>query len=201
MMRRRDRDGRDVRENGSAEMSRRVVRFTQRHSRQSQTLGLPKMPKTENQTRSSSDAPMGSVTLARAIRMRAPLAPTLGTRERFAFVCVCVCVCVAIHTSRAVTYLGPVANRRVEGTRLLRIRHVHHHRDVISLEQNPTDGFPRALLLVHLLRVFQHEVHVLVETLGIETRWEWNWLSRLATMVKSKCKRESHGCGTDCRLP
>lgn len=40
MMRRRDRDGRDVRENGSAEMSRRVVTDNLR-------LGLPKMPKTE----------------------------------------------------------------------------------------------------------------------------------------------------------
>ena len=87
MMRRRDRDGRDVWENGSAEMSRRVVTDNNLLSRAAENA--------EN----------------------APPELRRWERASVSLSCVCVCVCVAIHTSCAVTYLAPKASTRRFGTR------------------------------------------------------------------------------------
>lgn len=43
------------------------------------------------------------------------------------------------------------------------LAHVSHQRDVIPLQQNPPHADATRLLLRHLLRVVQHQVHVLVE--------------------------------------
>ena len=127
------------------------------------------------------------------------LSSDAGTRARFR---ACVCACVWLFIRRARLRISLRRLRRVDSrrdrslthaprTRLLPHPTVHHHRDVISLEQNPTDGFPRALLLVHLLRLIQHEVHVLVETLRGAERPEERSAAAATTNRRKKSRQKS----------